>query len=56
MTLGKFDLSEGILVKDNQFGWWLVPIRDSPSESEELGILCILDQGDSWMNIMSNWF
>jgi len=39
MTLGESDLLEGILANDNQFGWWVVPIRVLPSQSEELGIL-----------------
>ena len=56
MTLGESDLSEGILANNIQFGWWLVPIRGSPSRIEELGILWILDQGDSWMKMMLNWF
>ena len=55
MTLGESNLLEGILVNDNQFGWWLVPIRDLPSQSEELGILQISDQGGSWMKMILNW-
>jgi len=31
-------------------------MRGSPSQSEELGILQISDQGGSWINMMSNWF
>jgi len=55
MTLGESDPSEGILANDNQFGWWVVPIRVSPLQSKKLGILQISDQGDSWMKTMSNW-
>jgi len=43
MTLGESNLSEGILANNNQFGWWVVPIRVSPSQSKELGILWISD-------------
>jgi len=56
MTLGESNLSKGILANDIQFGWWLVPIRDFPSQIEELGILRISDQQGSWMKMMSNWF
>ena len=30
-------------------------MRDSPLQFKELGILYILDQGGSWINIMSKW-
>ena len=56
MTLGESDLFDGILANEIQLGWWLVPIRGSPLQLEELGILWISDQGGSWINIMSNWF
>ena len=56
MTLGKSDFSDGILANKIQLGWWLVPIKGSPLQSEELGILQISDQGGSWINMMSNWF
>ena len=56
MTLGTFDFSDRILANEIQLGWWLVLMRGSPSQSEELGILQISDQGGSWINMMSNWF
>ena len=55
MTLGESNLSEGILANNSQLGWWVVPIRVLPSQSNELGILRISDQGGSWMKMMLNW-
>ena len=55
MTLGESDLSEGILANNSQLWWWVVSIRVSPLQSNELGILQISDQGGSWMKIMLNW-
>ena len=56
MTLGTFNFSDGILVNKIQLGWWLVLMRGSSLQSEELGILWISDQEDSWINMMLNWF
>jgi len=55
MTLGESDLFNRNLAKKIQLGWWLVPIRGSPLQSIELGILRISDQGGSWIRMMSNW-
>ena len=56
MTLGMSNFSDGILVNEIQLGWWLVSMRGSPLQLEELGILQISNQGGSWINMMSNWF
>ena len=54
MTLGKSDLSAGILANNSQLGWCAVSIRSSPLLLNELGILRISDQGGSWIRIISN--
>jgi len=56
MTLGKSIPSDGIHVNKIQLGWWMVPMRGSPSQSEVLGIFWISDQGGSWIKMISNWF
>ena len=55
ITLGESDLSEGVLANKSQLGWYVVPIRALPLQFNELGILQISDQGDSWMKMISNW-
>ena len=55
MTLGKSLSSKGILAKEIQLEWWLVPMRGSPSQHEVLGILWISDHGGSWIKMMSKW-
>ena len=47
MTLEESDLSAGFLVNNNQLGWYAVSTRSSPSLLKVLGILQILDHGDS---------
>ena len=47
MTLGKSFLSDGILAKEIQLGWWLVPMRGLPLLFEVLGIFQISDHGSS---------
>ena len=53
MTLGESLQLEGGLANTIQLGWWQVPIRGSPSQFVELGTFQILDQGGSWIKIMS---
>ena len=55
ITLGELLPLEGSLANKIQLGWWQVPIRGSLSQFEELGIFLILDQGGSWIRIMSKW-
>ena len=56
MTLEKSFLSDGILAKETQLGWWLVPIKGSPLLFEVLGIFWISDHGGSWIKMILNWF
>ena len=52
MTLEKSLLSKGILAKEIQLGWWLDPMRGSPSQFDVLGILWILDHSSSWIKMI----
>ena len=56
MTLGKSFSYDGILAKEIQLGWWLVPIRGLPLLFAMLGIFRISDHGGSWIKMISNWF
>ena len=55
MTLGESLPLDGSLANEIQLGWWQVSIRGFPSQFKELGIFLILDQGGSWIRIMSKW-
>jgi len=54
ITLEEFNLSIGILVNNSQLGWYVIPIRPSPSLLDKLGILRISDQGGSRMKMILN--
>ena len=56
MTLGKSVSSDGILVKEIQLGWWMVPMRGSLLLFEVLDIFQISDHGGSWIKMILNWF
>ena len=53
MTLGELDWLVRFLVNVYQLGWWRTPTRGSPSQLLKLGMEQIINQGSSWMNIMS---
>ena len=52
-TLGALDWLEGVLANKSQLGWWVVPTSTSPSWFKVLGIIWMIDQGSSWMKMMS---
>ena len=55
ITLGKSLALEDDLAKAVQFGWWQVPLKGSPSQFVEQGILRISDHRGSWIRIISKW-
>jgi len=56
-TLGELDWLAMVLAKVSQLGWWETSTSSSPLQLVELGIVCMVDYGGSWMNTISkaNW-
>jgi len=54
ITLGDSETHDKVLEKVVQFGWWGTLTSTSPSQLVELGMDQITNQGDFWMNMISN--
>ena len=57
MILGDSEAYTEDLANVVQFGWWRTLTNTSPLQLVELGMNWIIDQGGSWMNMISkdNW-